>query len=124
MKKGLGSLEVYQIAVVLSDEGWNVYSNLPQSLKFSVGNQFIRAIDSIGANIAEGYGRFHFKDKINFFYHARGSLWECKHWCMLLFRRNLIDKPTYDRLLEKLEACGYKLNGLIKTTGQRPPNVE
>jgi four helix bundle protein len=41
-----------------------------------IGSQFITAINSIGANIAEGYGRFHYLDKNKFMYNARGSLME------------------------------------------------
>ncbi|HRZ29314.1 MAG TPA: four helix bundle protein [Candidatus Paceibacterota bacterium] len=41
-----------------------------------IGTQFITAIDSIGANIAEGCGRFHYLDKNKFMYNARGSLME------------------------------------------------
>ncbi len=119
MNKSLGNLEVYRLAVGLADKGWDIYTSLPKTLQFSIGDQFIRAVDSIGANIAEGYGRFHYKDKINFYYHARGSLWECKHWCMLLYRRELIDKSIYDSLLQTLESCGRKLNALIQTTGRR-----
>jgi len=41
-----------------------------------MGDQFIRSIDSITANIAEGFGRFHFLDRRKFYYNARGSLLE------------------------------------------------
>ena len=82
-----------------------------------MGGQFIRAVDSIGANIAEGYGRFHFRDKIKFYYNARGSLWETKHWLLLLYKRGFVDKDDFDRFLEKITLAGKQLNGFIASTG-------
>jgi len=75
----LGSLEIYQLAIELSNLAWQAYEKFDWQTKKVIGDQFIRAIDSIGANIAEGYGRYHHKDKIKFYYNARGSLFESKH---------------------------------------------
>jgi len=57
----LGKLEIYKILLKLSDDIWQIYSNLSTDLKYNIGSQVIRSIDSIGANIAEGYGRFHLR---------------------------------------------------------------
>jgi len=81
---GLGKLDVYKISLNLSDKIWDVYKTLDRDLQYNIGSQVLRAIDSIGANIAEGYGRFHYKDSVKFYYNARGSLWESKHWIYLL----------------------------------------
>ena len=80
-----------------------------------MGHQFIRATDSIGANIAEGYGRFHYKDRIKFYYNARGSLLEVKYWLLLLFKRKIVDDKEFHLMLEKLEAQNKKLNAYIKS---------
>ena len=82
-----------------------------------MGSQWIRAIDSIGANIAEGYGRYHYKDKIKFYYNARGSLWEGKHWLLLLYKRMLISEEDFQKNLSILNAMGKQLNAFISTTG-------
>ena len=110
----LGKLEIYKISLRLSSLGWNIYTILPKDLKYNIGNQTIRAIDSIGANIAEGYGRYHYKDSIKFYYNARGSLWESKHWIYLLYKRNLISKDLYVEFIDSLEILGKKLNGFIR----------
>ncbi len=99
----LGNLEIYDIVLKLSDEIWKIYKLLDNDLKYNIGNQVIRSIDSIGANIAEGYGRFHYKDSVKFYYNVRGSLWESKHWVLLLC------------LITDLEILGKKLNIFIKT---------
>ena len=111
----LGNLDIYNIALKLSDEIWEIYKMLDIDLKYNIGNQVIRSIDSIGANIAEGYGRFHYKDSVKFYYNARGSLWESKHWILLLYKRNLINKEKFEKLVFDLEILGKKLNGFIKT---------
>jgi four helix bundle protein len=111
----LGKLDIYKLSLQLSSLIWKIYVKLPNDLKYNIGNQVIRSIDSIGANIAEGYGRFHYKDSIKFYYNARGSLWESKHWAYLLYKRGLIKKEKYDELINNLEVLGKKLNGFIKT---------
>ncbi len=75
----------------------------------------IRSVDSIGANIAEGYGRFHYKDSMKFYFNSRGSLWESKHLVYLLYKRDLIDKKVYENMINDLEVLGKQLNSFIKS---------
>ena len=116
-EKSLGNLLVYQNALDLSDMAWQIYTPLSKELKFGMGGQFIRAVDSIGANIAEGYGRFHFRDKIKFYYNARGSLWEAKHWLLLLHKRGFVNKENFELFLSRINLAGKQLNGFIASTG-------
>ena len=118
----LGKLEVYQHSLKLSGDIWNVYENLPKSLRFGIGDQALRAFDSIGANIAEGYGRFHYKDSIKFYYNARGSLWESKHWLYLLYKRDLINKSLYNKMMEEINILGKKLNNFIESIKRKATN--
>ena len=66
----LKDLEVYQLSRELSKIGWDVYKNMDWQTKKVIGDQFIRALDSVGANIAEGHSRYHYLDKIKFYYYA------------------------------------------------------
>lgn len=84
----LKDLEVYKLAREINKMGWAIYRKLNWQTKKIIGDQFIRSIDSIGANIAEGYGRYHYLDKIKFYYNARGSLLEAKYWKDLLLERD------------------------------------
>ena len=115
----LGKLEVYQLALKLSDKIWKIYVNLTNDLKYNIGNQVIRSVDSIGANIAEGCGRFHYKDSVKFYYNARGSLWESKHWVYLLFKRGLINRNDYAKIIKDLEILGKKLNKFISSINHK-----
>ena len=111
----LGKLDIYKLSLELSTNIWNIYNDLPKPLQFNIGDQALRSIDSIGANIAEGYGRFHYKDSIKFYYNARGSLWESKHWLYLLYKRELISKEDFDTNIDTLHTLGKKLNNLIQS---------
>jgi len=115
----LEDLRVYQSALELSRMAWEIYCRLPKEFRYDMGSQFIRSVDSIGANIAEGFGRFHYKDKIKFYYNARGSLWEAKHWLYLLHKRDFIDKTQFELFVNSIQQTGKQLNNFIKATGEK-----
>jgi four helix bundle protein len=106
-------LEVYKVSIALSDEIWKIYDSLSHDLKINLGSQLVRSTDSIGANIAEGYGRYHRKDQIKFQYYARGSLYETKHWLILLAERKIICKAQKKQLENQINVVGKMLNGYI-----------
>ena len=76
--QSLEEIEVYVIAEKLADKWWEIVSTWKSFAQDTIGKQLVRAVDSIGANIAESYGRYHFGEKINHLYYARGSLYEAK----------------------------------------------
>ena len=105
-------LEIYQMAEDLSDIIWNICLGWDYYTRDTIGKQLVRAVDSISANFAEGHGRFHFKDRLNFCYYARGSLEETKTWFRKAIRRNLISSDVNE--IEKiLELLPKKLNAYI-----------
>ena len=77
-------------------------------------NQLVRSADSISANIAEGYGRYFFKENRNFCYYSRGSLLETKNWIGKAYRRQIIDQENHDNLVKELDQLHKSLNGYIK----------
>lgn len=115
----LDQLEIYQLSRTQSTEAWNIYITLEKNLQFSIGNQWIRSVDSIGANIAEGYRRFQAKDKIRFYYIARASLSESRHWLALLQERSLINTNTYNTLRNTFILLDKKLNTFISAQKDR-----
>ncbi len=115
----LEDLEVYKLACELSKESWEVYSHMSTQDRIVIGSQFIRAIDSVGANIAEGFGRFHYLDKNKFNYNARGSLFESIHWVDLLEARGFINNKELGDLKSKLKTLSIKLNNYISSTRSR-----
>lgn len=110
-------LQVYQLSRKLSTIAWDIYSKTSFEEKKIIGDQFIRATDSIGANIAEGYSRFHFLDKVRFYYNARASQSESTdHWLELLFERNKINQQVFDEYKPISKDLQIKLNNFIKFT--------
>ena len=59
----LEELNIYKISMEISDEIWNLVKDWKYFEKDTIGKQLVRAVDSISANISEGYGRYHFKEK-------------------------------------------------------------
>lgn len=113
----LNNLEVYKLSRELSRRGWEIYKQMDWQTKKIIGDQFITALDSIGANIAEGYGRYHFLDQIKFYYNARGSLREsCEHWLELLKERKIINEKNYQEMKTIAQDLSVKLNNFIAST--------
>jgi len=113
----LKDLEVYQLAESFSDEVWNIVITWDYFAKDTVGKQIARSADSISSNIAEGYGRFHYKENKNFCYFSRGSIIETKGWLKKSKNRNLISEEKATDLLNQLEIIHIKLNAYIKFIG-------
>jgi four helix bundle protein len=113
----LEDLEVYQLAESFSDEVWNIVIAWDYFAKDTVGKQMVRSADSISANIAEGYGRFHYKENKNFCYFSRGSIIETKGWLKKSKNRKLISDEKATILLDQLEIIHIKLNAYIKFIG-------
>lgn len=86
------------------------------STKIILWNQFIRSTDSVWANIAEWFGRFHYLDSIKFYYNARWSLYESKHRLEIFQERKLISEKTYNELTKQFISLSIKLNNFIRKT--------
>ena len=109
-KSEFENLRVYQLAEDLADRVWNIVIKWNWFAKSTVGNQLVRAADSIGANIAEGNGRRDTKDNRRFVRIAWGSLNETQHFLRRAYRRKLIKQPDTDALAPIIEELGPKLN--------------
>jgi len=109
----LEELTAYTLSVELSQKIWDIVSRWNYFEKDTVGKQLTRCTDSVGANIAEGYGRYHFAEKIKFYYYARGSVYECQFFIKRSFERHLIDQKQHDDIIEKLRKMPKEINNLI-----------
>ncbi|HEY9001113.1 MAG TPA: four helix bundle protein [Mucilaginibacter sp.] len=113
----LEDLEVYQLAENFGDEVWFVVHEWEYFAKDTLGKQLVRSADSISANIAEGYGRYHYKENKNFCYFSRGSIIETKGWLKKSKNRQLLNEAQFNVLYEKLQTIHVKLNAYIKFIG-------
>lgn len=123
MSNRLEDLEVYTLAEQFGDEIWFIVIEWEYFSKDTLGKQLARSADSIGANIAEGFGRYHYKENKNFCYFSRGSLIETKGWLKKAKTRNLITIGCFEDLIQKLEIIHIKLNAYIKFIGKLSPGT-
>jgi len=113
----LKNLEVYQISRQLSAIVWKIFCRMNFEDKKHMGDQFLRSADSVGANIAEGYGRYHYLDKVRFYHNARGSHLEAfTHWLELLSEREKISIEEFETIRVKASTLQIKLNNFIAFT--------
>lgn len=119
----LENLEVLQLAEEIADGIWQFVSTWNSFAKKTVGMQMVRSADSIGANIAEAYGRYHYGEKLQFLYYARGSLFKTKYWINRGAARNLIPSDIAKSYADKLSDAAYQLNSFAKSIKTRRQNA-
>jgi four helix bundle protein len=115
----LEELKVYQLAIDIGERVWVVVCKWDYFAKDTVGKQLVKSVDSIAANLSEGYGRFHYKENKQFCYYSRGSLYETKTWLKKAHNRSLIVDNDFQSLEKDIETIAYKLNNYIKSIGTK-----
>ena len=114
MEQGLESLKVWKISVDLVEKIYQqVLPSLPDEEKYSLNQQIRRAVQSIPANIAEGYGRYYFQEGIRFCYIARGSLEEVRNFILVCKRLKFITEELAKDLIIDIDQIAKMLNGYI-----------
>ena len=95
---------------------YSITKNFQSSEKFNITKHMRECSRNIPANIAEGFGRFHYQESMQFFRIARGSLLELKSDCYSSFDCKYIEQFNLDNLIKQIEKVLALLNGLIKST--------
>jgi len=114
----LEELQVYTMSMEMAEKIWCIVVGWEYFTKDTVGKQLVRAADSISANLSEGFGRYHFKENLNFSYYSRGSLYETKTWLTKSHNRKLISDKDFDEFTHEIDNIGIKLNNYIKSIGK------
>ncbi|HLZ53613.1 MAG TPA: four helix bundle protein [Verrucomicrobiae bacterium] len=117
-KTNFEKLRVYQLAEQLADEIWNIVLRWDTFARDTVGRQIVRSADSIGANTAEGTGRYSFQDNRRFVKTARGSLNETQHFLRRAFKRNLLAPTDVKKIKPLVENLAPQLNSYLKSIGR------
>lgn len=107
-------LECYKVCKSLRQEISDLTKTIDSIEKFRLVDQMLRCSRSVTNNIAEGYGRFHFKENAQFCRHSRGSLYELQDHLSIALDEKYIDNFKYEELKLKIENCNKILNGYIK----------
>lgn len=106
-------LRVIKQSEELADRIWSSVKDLSGFERNTIGEQLVRSADSVGANIAEGNGRYHYGEKIGVLYYARGSLAGTKYWFRRARQRKLLTEDLSSDLLTELEAITKQINRFI-----------
>ena len=115
MSNGLENLQVWQEAMHFVEKIYRLaIPALPIEERFALREQLQRATQSIPANLAEGYGRYHYPDQIRFCYIARGSAEEVYTYLTIAYRLNYLDEATYQELNTALQTLKRLINGYIR----------
>lgn len=110
---GFESLEVWKQARIFRKMIIDISRTLPAEEKYRLTDQIKRASRSVTANIAEGYGRFHYLDNIKFCRDARGSLNETLDHLTVAFDETYITSVQLTASRMQFEKVLRLLNGYI-----------
>ncbi len=106
-------LEVWKEAKKLVAEIYQITKTFPDEEKWCLTQQIRRAAISIPSNIAEGIGRNHAKDTIQFLYTSRGSLYELETQLFISFDLNYLNEGTLENVFISCNQVGKLLAGFI-----------
>jgi four helix bundle protein len=106
-------LKVWQLAHRLSLDIVGLIKSFPKDEKYDLAGQMRRSARSIPSDISEGFGRFHFNDKLTFYERARSSLGELRNHFMEALGNKYIDEERYNHYSNKMKEIGFLLNRLI-----------
>lgn len=121
-------LDVWQQARLLVKNIYQLTKSFPKDEQFGLVSQMRRAAVSIPSNIAEGCGRNHFKDSIQFFFVARGSIYELETQLLLSTDLEFTASAELEICLNQVVRCKKLLNGFInyfqkQANNQRPTTI-
>ena len=113
------NLDVWKISMDTVSEIYLLTKTYPNEEKFGLVSQTNRAAVSIPSNIAEGLGRNHKKDCIQFMHISRGSAYELETLLSVALRTKIINEPSYSRVNAVLERNIQLITGFINYLNQK-----
>lgn len=114
IKDGLENLVLWQKSMELSKRICKyVVSSFPTEEKYGLSSQLKRSVQSIPANIAEGYGRFYFQEGIRYCYIARGSLEETLTHLHLAHELKYLSDEAFQDLVKEIVIIRKLISGYI-----------
>jgi len=116
--KNFYDLKVWQDAHQLVLEIYKITKEFPKEELFGLVSQMRRAASSITANIAEGFGRFHYKEKAKFYIQSRASAVELQDHIFLSQDLDYLSKEKARNSFQQINIILKELNGLINSVNK------
>jgi four helix bundle protein len=107
-------LRVWQLAHRLSLDIADLVRTFPKDEKYDLASQMRRSARSIPSDISEGFGRFHFNDKLTFYERARTSMAELRNHFKEALGNGYIDNKSCEGYSKRMNEIGYLMNRIIK----------
>jgi len=95
---------------------YEITRTFPREELYSIVDQMRRAAASITANIAEGFGRHSYKEKVQFYYLSKGSLLELKNFILIAKDVHYLSGPNLEKLSKQADTVDQLLQGFIIKT--------
>lgn len=114
MATGLENLKVYQMAEALEIEVYKITKDFPKEEKYGSVNQLRRSSASVANNIAEGYARHSYAEKVRYLYIAKGEAEETKRNIIRSAKKDLLPEPVANELSDKYTSLLKAISGYIK----------
>ena len=120
MSLGFKKLEVWKLAMRLTDIVYDITELFPASQRFGLTAQLQRSAVSVPSNIAEGAARAGKKEFIHFLYIAKGSLAELETQLIIAQTRKYVKEEAMADVLPLIESVNNMIGGLIKSLNPKP----
>jgi four helix bundle protein len=119
MIRSFTDLEVWKKSRALRNNISSLTKSFPNEEKYRLADQIIRSSRSIGNNIAEGHGRYHYVDSKKFYINARGSATETIDHLIVALDEGYITETVFKELEASCEECMRLINGYINYLKQQ-----
>lgn len=113
-------MPVWQKAMDPAVKIHSLTERLPRTEDFGLTTQIRNSGLSVSGNIAEGFGRKHTKDKVRFYYNARGSLAETKNHLIYGYKVQYFNKAEFEQYSDLISGIWKELNSLINSLSRKP----
>ena len=113
------NLEVWQLGKEVVEQIYGLTKTFPKEELYGLTSQIKRAALSIPSNIAEGTGRYHYKDRVKFYLASRGSLYELKSHLPIATEPGFVGEDGLQPMFDTIGKLGVKLNNLISATRRK-----
>lgn len=117
-KQTFSSLRVWKSAIELAVKMYGVTQELPKEEQYAMSSQLKRVSTAVAAHLAEGYGRYYYKEKERLFNNAKGSIAEVQNFLYLAKDLHFLDEQRAIGLIEDYEKLSRGIGALISKVGQ------